>query len=75
MLQIVRWSASNPAVIRIEPSNQESAIVTALSPGITSITAERRMPSGELSTGGLRDVQGISSSCVAVPELLLEVTP
>jgi|RhiMetdeSRZDD1v2_1073273.scaffolds.fasta_scaffold575529_2 hypothetical protein len=73
-LQITRWVPSDPSVIKVEPSSSESAIVTALAPGVSSITVERQLPTGGLSQRGLRDVQ-TTSGCGLLPEIVFEILP
>lgn len=73
-LDITRWVAGSPQVIRVEPSSTESAIVTALSPGISTITVERRYPDGSLSPKSLKDSQS-SSGCGVMPDIVLEIVP
>ena len=74
VLQIDRWIASDPQVIRIEPSSGESAIVTALAPGLSSISVERRLADGRLIQSGLKDAQLIIG-CAPLPDLVLEIVP
>jgi hypothetical protein len=76
MLHIVRWIVADPSVISVEPSSTESAIVTALKPGISSLHAERRLPTGALGLGELQDAFGSPESprCTALPALVFEVT-
>lgn len=73
-LRIVRWRASNPEVIRVEPSSSESAIVTALASGSSRVTAERRLASGALSQASLQDAVA-TVGCSPLPELVFEVIP
>jgi hypothetical protein len=76
-LEIVRWQVSDPTVLSLEPTSSESATVTALVPGVVSLTADRRMPDGTLSRLRLRD--GFAplppTLCSSLPALLLEVVP
>jgi hypothetical protein len=76
-LEIVRWAVSDPSVLRVEPTSSESATVTALAPGVVSVTAERRLPDGTLSRLRLRD--GFAplppTLCSSLPALLFEVVP
>ncbi len=72
-LAITRWEASDPAVIRVEPASDDSAIVSALAVGTSRLTAERRLPGESASLGGLRDSFRADPPCPAQPELLLEV--
>jgi hypothetical protein len=72
---IAAWSASAPAVVSIEPSGGESAIVRAVGVGTSRLTAERVLPSSASSQGGLRDAFRADPPCTAQPELLLEVVP
>ena len=73
-LQVARWSVSDPLVIRVEPSSSESAIATALAPGIASITVERRLADGRLIQAGLKDAQ-LTSGCAPLPDLVFEIVP
>ena len=73
-LDITRWIAGNLQVIKVEPSSTESAIVTALSPGTSTITAERRYTDGTLSQKSLKDSRN-SSGCGVMPEIVFEVVP
>jgi hypothetical protein len=73
-LQITRWAPSAPSVLRVEPSSSESAIVTALAPGTSSISVERQLPTGGRSERGLRDAQ-TTAGCVRLPELVFEIVP
>ena len=73
-LQITRWVASDPSVLKVEPSSTESAIVTALAPGISAIIVERQLPTGGRSQRGLRDVQ-TTSGCGLLPEIVFEILP
>lgn len=76
-LDIARWTVSDPSVIRVEPTSPESAKVTALAPGVVSVTADRRLPDGTLSRLRLRD--GFAplppTLCSSLPGLLVEVVP
>jgi hypothetical protein len=77
-LNVRNWTASDPSVIKVEPSSFESAIVTALAPGVSAVRAERVRPDGTLSAGGLRDaVQNPQevTGCFTRPELRIEVLP
>jgi len=75
-LRILRWLASEPGVIGIEPSSPESAIVTASAPGTSRLTAERQLPTGVLSQLTLKDVGATpTTGCTALPELVIEVVP
>ena len=71
-LQIVRWTASDPQVTEVEASSSESAIVTALAPGISSIAVERQLPSGALDQRGLKDGQ-VTSGCAPLPDVVFEI--
>jgi len=73
-LDITRWMVGNPQVIKVEPSSSESAIVTALSPGISTITVERRYTDGTLSQKSLKDSQN-SSGCGVMPDIVFEIIP
>lgn len=75
LLQITRWDVSDPNVVKVEPSSDESAIVTALATGTSTVTAQRRLPDGTLSLGGLRDSFRADPPCPAQPELVLDVVP
>jgi hypothetical protein len=72
-LSITRWDASDPGVVRVEPSGDDSAIVSAVAAGTSRLTAERSLPGGGTSVGGLRDSFRADPPCPAQPELLLEV--
>jgi hypothetical protein len=76
-LDIARWNVSDPSVMRVEPTSPESAKVTALAPGVVSVTADRRLPDGTLSRLRLRD--GFAplppTLCSSLPGLLVEVVP
>jgi hypothetical protein len=77
-VNVRNWTASDPSVIKVEPSSFESAIVTALAPGVSAVRAERVRPDGTISSGGLRDaVQNPSevTGCFTRPELRIEVLP
>jgi hypothetical protein len=73
-LQITRWVPGDPSVLKVEPSGSDSAIVTALAPGLSSVTVERQLPSGGRSERGLRDAQ-TTSGCGLLPELVFEIVP
>jgi hypothetical protein len=73
-LQITRWTPSDPSILKVEPSGSDSAIVTALAPGISAVTVERQLPSGGRSERGLRDAQ-TTSGCGRLPELVFEIAP
>ncbi len=73
-LEITRWIANNPSVIKLEPSSTESVIVTALSPGISPITVERRHADGSLSQKSLKDAES-TSVCGVLPEIVFEIIP
>ena len=74
-LDIVRWTVSDPSVIRVEATSRESARVTALVPGVVNVTADRRLPDGTLNRLRLRD--GFAplppTLCSSLPALLFEV--
>ena len=76
-VDIVRWTVTDPSVARVEPTSSESAILTALMPGVVTVTADRRLPDGTLSRLRLRD--GFAplppTLCSSLPGLLLEVVP
>jgi hypothetical protein len=76
-LDIVRWTVSDPSVLSVEPSSSESATVTALTPGVVSVTADRRLPDGTVARLRLRD--GFAplppTLCSSLPALLFEVVP
>ena len=74
-LAIERWEASDPAVVRVEGTAPDAAIVTGIAVGISRLTAERRLPAGGTSLSGLRDSFRADPPCPAQPELLLEVVP
>jgi hypothetical protein len=73
-LDITRWMVANPQAIKVEPSSTESAIVTALSPGISTITVERRHADGSLSQKSLKDAQS-TSGCGLMPDIVFEIIP
>jgi len=73
-LQITRWTPSDPKVLKLEPSGSDSAIVTALAPGLSAITVERQLPTGGRSERGLRDAQ-TTAGCGRLPELVFEIAP
>jgi hypothetical protein len=73
-LQITRWTPGDPSVLKLEPSGSDSAIVTALGPGLSSVTVERQLPTGARSERGLRDAQ-TTSGCGLLPELVFEILP
>lgn len=73
-LDITRWIVGNPQVVKVEPSGTESAIVTALSPGISTITVERRYTDGSLSQKSLKDSQN-NSGCGLLPDIVFEIIP
>jgi hypothetical protein len=76
-LEIVRWTVSDPSVLSIEPTSSESATVMALTPGVVSLTADRRLPDGTLGRLSLRD--GFAplppTVCSSLPGLVFEVVP
>jgi hypothetical protein len=77
-LDVRNWAASDPTVIKVEASSYESAIVTALGPGVSAVRAERVRPDGTISTGGLRDAAAgptAVTGCVTRPEVRIEVVP
>jgi len=76
-VEIVRWTASDSALMSIEPTSSESATVTALAPGVVSVTADRRLPDGTLSRVRLRDgfAPQPPTLCSYLPALLFEVVP
>ena len=74
-LSIERWEASDPAVVRVEATAPDAAIVTGVAVGTSRLTAERRLPAGGTSLSGLRDSFRADPPCPAQPELLLEVVP
>jgi hypothetical protein len=73
-LQVTRWIAGDPAVIRVEPSSPESAIVTALAPGTSAVTVERRSSDGTLAQKPLKD-GAASAGCGVLPDVAFEVLP
>lgn len=73
-LDIRSWIVGNPLVIKVEPSSTESAIVTALSPGTSTITLERRYTDGTLSQKSLKDAQD-SLGCGLMPDIVFEIIP
>jgi hypothetical protein len=77
-LDVRNWTASDPAVIDVEASSYESAIVTALAPGVSAVRAERVRPDGTISAGGLRDAAAGPTQvtgCRTRPEVRIEVVP
>jgi len=75
-LNIRRWVASDPLVIKIEPSSNESAIVTGLTPGVSRVTAERGLPDGSVVVVGLSDPYRLETGgCALQPEFLFEIVP
>lgn len=72
--QIVRWIVGDPLVLKVEPSSNESAIVTALASGLARVTAERRLPDGSLDPLSLKDSL-VTSGCGPLPEIVFEVVP
>jgi hypothetical protein len=76
-VDIVRWQVSDPTVLSLQPTSPESATVTALAPGLVSVTADRRLPDGTLRRLRLRD--GFAplppTVCSSLPALLFEVVP
>jgi len=76
-VEILRWTASDSALMSIEPTSSESATVTALAPGVVSVTADRRLPDGTLSRVRLRDgfAPQPPTLCSYLPALLFEVVP
>jgi hypothetical protein len=73
-LLITRWIVGDPRVIEVEASSTESAIVTALSPGTSTIIVERRYADGTLSQKSLKDGQS-SSGCGIMPDIVFEIIP
>ena len=73
-LDITRWIVGDPQVIKVEASSTESAIVTALSPGISRITGERRYTDGTLSQKSVKDSQN-NSGCGLMPDIVFEIVP
>jgi hypothetical protein len=69
-----RWIVGDPQVVRVEASSTESAIVTALSPGISRITGERRYADGTLSQKNLKDSAN-NSGCGLMPDIVFEIVP
>ena len=76
VLRIDRWITADPSVVGVDPSSSESAILIALSPGVTRVAADRVLPAGGRSLVGLRDpFPGGPSGCAPLPELLVEIVP
>jgi hypothetical protein len=73
-VDVTRWIVGTPQVIKVEASSTESAIVTALSPGTSTITVERRYADGTLSQKGLKDGQN-NSGCGLMPDIVFEIVP
>jgi hypothetical protein len=73
-LDVVRWDAANPQVVRIEASSAESAIVTALAPGTATVVVERRYPGGTLSRKNLKEASS-AAGCAVMPDLVFEIVP
>jgi hypothetical protein len=73
-LEITRWIVNSPSVIKVEPSSTESVIVTALAPGISPITVERRHADGTLSQKSLKDAVS-TSGCGVLPDIVFEIIP
>jgi hypothetical protein len=75
-ITIRRWVVGDPSVISVQPSSTESAIVTALTPGVTRLTAERVLPDGSISVAGLSDpLRFENSGCAPQSEFVFEVVP
>jgi hypothetical protein len=74
MLEIVGWVPADPSVLKVVSSSTESAIVTALAPGISAITAERKLSGGNLIRQDLKDPQ-ITSGCSSLPDVVFEIIP
>jgi hypothetical protein len=75
-LNIRRWIVADPAVISIQPSSSESAIVTALATGVTRISAERVLPDGSVGIASLSDPLRLETGgCTPQPEFLFDVVP
>jgi len=76
-LDVVRWTVSDPSVLSVEPTSSESATLMALTPGVVSVTGDRRLPDGTLSRLSLRD--GFAplppTVCSSLPALVFEVVP
>jgi hypothetical protein len=72
-VDITRWIVGDPQVIRVEASSPESAIVTALSPGTSTITVERRYTDGTLGQKSLKEEN--NSGCGLLPEVVFEIVP
>jgi len=75
VLFVSHWVASDPSVIGLEPSSAESAIVTALAPGVSRITAQRTLQDGNESVVGLSDPLRTDAACEPQAEFVFEVIP
>jgi hypothetical protein len=78
-VNVIRWIASDPTVIRLDPSypsgSEASQIVTALAPGVSRITAVRLFPDGTTNIASLSDPYRRETACEPEPALLFEVVP
>jgi hypothetical protein len=76
-LDIVQWQVSDPSVLSLRPTSPESATVTALAPGVVTVSADRRLADGTVRRLRLRD--GFAplppTLCSSLPALLFEVVP
>lgn len=73
-VEIARWIVGDARVVKVEPSGPESAIVTALAPGRSAVTVERRHGDGTLSQKSLKDGQS-SAGCGLLPDIVFEIIP
>lgn len=73
-LEVTRWIPGDPAVVRVEPSSPESATLTALAPGTSTVTVERRSSDGTLASKPLKD-GAASAGCGPLPDVTFEVLP
>jgi hypothetical protein len=75
-LDVTRWIVGNPQAITVQPSSTESAIVTAVAPGISTIhgRAPIRRRHAESDQKSLKDGQD-TSGCGLLPDLVFEIVP
>jgi len=74
-VNVIAWTASDPSILRFDPSGSGSVIVTALAVGVSRVTAERLLPDGTTSVAGLSDPYRLETACTPEPEFLFEVVP